>query len=276
VNLIRYADDFVVTGRSRELLETEVKPLLEAFLAERGLELSIEKTSITHIEAGFDFLGQNVRKYDGKLLIQPSRRNVATFLEAVREVVQKNRGASAGALIEQLNPKIRGWANYHRHVVAKRVFGQVDRAIFGMLRRWALRRHQDQGRRWVWRKYFRYQAGPAGGNNWVFFGEVPHAEGERTTLTLRRAAQTAIQRHIKIRASVNPYDPRWRGYLERRHGRAASEPKWLQRWADWGREAEKRTPTVGTEPRLREEAFERLEPCAGKLARTVLRGGRRR
>ena len=63
VHLIRYADDFVITGKTKELLEDEVRPLVESFLRERGLELSAEKAKITHIEEGFDFLGQNVRRY---------------------------------------------------------------------------------------------------------------------------------------------------------------------------------------------------------------------
>ena len=65
MHLIRYADDFIMTGSSKELLEQEVKPLVEQFMRERGLELSQEKTIITHIEDGFDFLGQHVRKYHG-------------------------------------------------------------------------------------------------------------------------------------------------------------------------------------------------------------------
>ncbi len=80
VYLCRYADDFIITGRSYELLEEEVKPLVEQFLRQRGLELSPEKTRITHIEDGFDFLGQNVRKYAGKLLIKPARKNVKGML----------------------------------------------------------------------------------------------------------------------------------------------------------------------------------------------------
>ena len=78
VNLIRYADDFCITGSSKELLEQQVKPLVEQFLKERGLELSPEKTVVTHIEQGFDFLGQTVRKYqkgkEAKFFITPSRR----------------------------------------------------------------------------------------------------------------------------------------------------------------------------------------------------------
>jgi RNA-directed DNA polymerase len=116
VNLIRFADDFVITGSSKEVLEHEVKPLVEQFMKERGLTLSAEKTLITHIEDGFDFLGHQVRKYNGKLIIKPSKKNVKAFLEKVRKVVKEHQGATAGNLILLLNPLIRGWARYHQHV----------------------------------------------------------------------------------------------------------------------------------------------------------------
>ena len=133
VNLTRFADDFIVTGTSREILEQQVIPLLERFLGERGLELSREKTRITHIEQGFDFLGQNVRKYTGKLLIKPSQKNIKAFLTKVRAIIKANKQATAGNLITQLNPIIRGWAHYHRHVVSKKVFSRVDSEIFEVL-----------------------------------------------------------------------------------------------------------------------------------------------
>ena len=79
VNVVRYADDFVITGSSKELLEEEVKPWVEGFLKERGLELSMEKTRIVHINEGFDFLGWNFRKYTETLLIKPSKKNEQTF-----------------------------------------------------------------------------------------------------------------------------------------------------------------------------------------------------
>src|SRR2546427_997086 len=130
VNFVRYADDFIVTASSKELLEQEVKPLIETFMKERGLELSAEKTCITHIEDGFDFLGQNVRKYKTgkrhKLLITPSKRNVKAFLEKIRGVVKTSKALPAGKLIAKLNPIIRGWTNYHRHVVSKATFSSVD------------------------------------------------------------------------------------------------------------------------------------------------------
>jgi RNA-directed DNA polymerase len=121
VGLVRYADDFVITDYSRELLEDEVKPLVEAFLMERGLTLSPEKTRITHISQGFDFLGQNIRKYqNGKLLIKPSKKSVQAFLTKVRTVIKGNASANQVSLIGLLNPIIDGWANYHRHVVSKK------------------------------------------------------------------------------------------------------------------------------------------------------------
>lgn len=120
MNFVRYADDFIVTGSSKELLESEVLPLVQSFMKERGLELSLEKTRITHIEDGFDFLGQNVRKYDGVLLIKPSKKSIKSLLGKVREIIKANKTATAGNLILQLIPIIRGWANYHRHVCSKK------------------------------------------------------------------------------------------------------------------------------------------------------------
>ena len=112
VNLVQYADDFIITGKSKELLENEVKPLVDNFLKERGLTLSTEKTKMTHIEEGFDFLGWNFRKYDGKMLIKPSKKNVKAFLGKIRETVKANKTAKQENLIGLLNPMIRGWANY--------------------------------------------------------------------------------------------------------------------------------------------------------------------
>lgn len=130
VNFIRYADDFVVTSKSKELLEGEIKPLVAQFLQKRGLELSPTKTVITHVTNGFNFLGQHVRRYpNGKLLIKPSKKNIKTFLDEIRRTIKAALGMSAADLIEELNPKIRGWANYHRHATSKRTFHRVDRAI---------------------------------------------------------------------------------------------------------------------------------------------------
>ena len=144
INLVRFADDFIITGSSKEVLENEMKPLVEAFMRERGLELSAEKTLITSIADGFDFLGQNVRKYNGKLIIKPAKKNVKAFLEKVRKIVKDHQGATAGTLTLLLNPLIRGWARYHQHVVSKEIFQDVDSAIFEMLWQWGRQETQQQ------------------------------------------------------------------------------------------------------------------------------------
>lgn len=215
VHYVRYADDFIVTGSSMELLEHEIKPVVAAFFAERGLTLSPEKTVTTHIGDGFDFLGQNVRDYGGKILIKPSKKSVHKLLEKVRAVIKGNKAASAYNLILLLNPIIRGWCNYHKHVCSKRTFEQVDTAIFQCLWQWAKRRHQreNKNRKWVADKYF----GTLGGRSWRFFGETQKAKGEPATKSwLALAARTRIVRHTKIRNNVNPYDPVDAAYLAER------------------------------------------------------------
>jgi RNA-directed DNA polymerase len=216
VNLIRYADDFCVTGNSKELLEQEVKPRIEQFLRERGLELSTEKTVVTHIEQGFDFLGQTVRKYRRgtrtKFFITPSKKNVKAFLRKIRKRIKESRDLTAGELIAELNPQIRGWALYHRHVVSKAIFHAVDHAIFQAIWKWARRRHWRKPRRWVKDKYFPDE----GPNRWVFTGVLKGEEGQAKVVRLLAASSIRIERHTKIRAEANPYDPAWETYFEKR------------------------------------------------------------
>ena len=212
VNFVRYADDFVVTAKSKELLENQVRPVIETFLMERGLELSQEKTKVTHIEEGFDFLGQTLRKFNDKLLIKPAKKNVHAFLSKIREIAKTNKQATAGNLILQLNPVIRGWANYHQHVVSKKVFGAVDHAIFCTLWQWAKRRHPNKGKRWIKNKYFK----TIGHCKWVLTGTISGNDETTQTIHLISAAKTPIRRHTKIIGEANPYDPQWTPYFASR------------------------------------------------------------
>ena len=214
VNLVRYADDFIITGPTKERLETEVRPLVEQFLHERGLQLSPEKTCITHTDEGFDFLGQHLRKFDGKLLIKPSKKNTHAFLEKVRGIIKNNKTARQESLIYLLNPVIRGWTNYHRHIVAKRAFARVDFEIWRSLWRWAKRRHPHEGSRWVANRYFH----TIGGRRWVFAADTGQRtpDGRTIWLKLVYASHTKIRRHLKIRAEANPFDPHWQDYFAER------------------------------------------------------------
>jgi RNA-directed DNA polymerase len=213
VNLVRYADDFIISARSRDMLENQIRPFVAEFLWQRGLELSPEKTLITHIENGFDFLGQNVRRYKGKLIIKPAKKNTQAFLEQVKSILHECRAAQASWLIARLNPVILGWTNYHRHICATQTYHRVDYQIFWWLWRWARRRHPHKGAHWVREKYFK----TVGSYHWIFSGEYENAFGVTQRLHLRYAQSTHIRRHVKIRSAANPYDPQWDVYFDRRH-----------------------------------------------------------
>jgi RNA-directed DNA polymerase len=215
VHLVRYADDFLITGTSEELLRDQVQPLVVHFLKERGLELSHEKTRITHVEDGFDFLGQNVRRYrNGKVLTKPSSQSVKTFLSKIQETIDKSGSLTAGELIRRLNQQIKGWTMYHRYAASKRTFTYVDHRIFRMVWRWCRRRHPRKGRKWIRKTYFP----PDGPRHWVFTGMLRDHKGQGWPIQLMAAAKVKIIRYVKIRSDVNPYDPEWELYLEARLG----------------------------------------------------------
>ncbi|MCL1127403.1 group II intron maturase-specific domain-containing protein, partial [Shewanella surugensis] len=210
VNFIGYADDFVVTGYSKEVLENEIKPLIANFLEERGLTLSEEKTQVIHINDGFDFLGFNLRKYKDKLLIKPSKTNVLLFLKNIRALIRKKASTAVNELIKMMNPKLRGWANYYSHCVAKRTFSYVSHQIFQTLWRWAVRRHPTKGKRWVAHKYFLNRKG-----QWQFHGWQKIANMD-SQFNLVQIAGTPIKRHVKIRRSATPYNPEFADYFYKR------------------------------------------------------------
>lgn len=213
VNFVRYCDDFIITGRSKEILEKEVLPVVETFLSERGLKLSKEKTKISHIDEGFDFLGQTVRKYDGKLYITPSKKSVKRFLKSIRLHVRQHRMEIQHVLIESLNRKIRGWCQYHRYVCSKRTFSKIRHELWRILWNWSTFRHPNKGAQWVKDKYFIHD----GKADWCFACTVrdPRKGGKRR-VTLYEPTRIPIRRHIKIKATCNPYDPSWKEYLARR------------------------------------------------------------
>ena len=212
VNVVVYADDFVVTGSTKEVLENKVMPVVAVFLKERGLELSVEKTKITRVDEGFDFLGFNVRKYKGKLLIKPSKANVKVFLNNIRGLIKSHATIKTEDLIRLLNLRIRGWTNYYRHVVSKDTFSYVDSCIFRTLMQWINRRHPEKNAQWKYKKYFRTQ----GMKQWIFSVTVKNKKGNNTSLDLFKASQLPIRRHIKIKAEANPYDPEYTEYFFKR------------------------------------------------------------
>ena len=212
INVVAYADDFVITGATKEILEDKVKPAVQKFLTERGLQLSEEKTNTTNIQEGLDFLGFNIRKYKQKLLIKPSKQNVLGYLKKIREVIKKNGNATPGELIGILNPKLRGWGNYYRHCVAKRTFNYIDNNIFYAIFRWCLRKHPNKSKTWIVKKYFSRE----GNNNWKFTGTKITAKGQTKRLVLESMSLIPIRRHKKIIGKATPYDPTYAEYFKKR------------------------------------------------------------
>lgn len=191
IHLVRYADDFIVTADNKEILE-EAKTVIEAFMQKRGLELSEEKTVITNIKDGFDFLGWNFRKYNGKLIIKPSKKSIKKLYRRVSETIKYLRAASQHMLIGKLNQILTGWCNYHETVCSKVVFEKADHVIFDMLMHWAIRRHPHKGKHWIVRRYWTVSSG----RGWKF------SDGKAT---LKQCGLVPIVRHPRLNRSKNPY-----------------------------------------------------------------------
>ena len=209
VTVIRYADDFIVAAKTREHLE-QIQAALEIFLMQRGLSLSKEKTHITHITQGFDFLGQNVRKHkNGKVLIKPTHRSVQGLQAEARRILKAQCVMDNYSMIRRLNQLIRGWCNYHRHAVSSRIFSKFDSWLHFEIRRWLHRRHPNKGRRWIKKKYFRSHRTI----RWSFFAAKKLPDGRKQYRDLFKAGWTHIVRHTKIRRGANPYEPAWREYF---------------------------------------------------------------
>ena len=214
INFISYADDFVITCDSPELLKEKVIPIVQESLKEVGLELSYEKTKITNIDKGFNFLGYNVRKYNGLMLIKPAKENIKIFLGDIRSTIKANYSAKTENLIQLLNPKIRGWSNYYSGVVSSKAYSYVDETIYKMLRAWMLKRHRNKSNSWINKKYFK----KSGFSNWNFHAPTKDKNGEKVSLYLYKASTTPIRRHIKIRSTAHPYNPEFEEYFKFREG----------------------------------------------------------
>jgi len=232
VHLVRYADDFVVTGSSKELLETVVRPWIVEFLRERGLTLSEEKTRIVHIDQGFDFLGWNFRKYGGKLLIKPNQKNVKAFYGKVKKIIATSQSkVPVETLIKRLNPVLKGWAQYHKGTVAKQTFSKTDRLIYWRLMRWGLRTHPRKTAKWVYHHYWK-QCGSR--KQFAGLQDDPFGGVEKIPLPLYRLSDMKIVRHTKVKGDYNPFHPDWVAYGEKLRVQRMGETIWsAQRASLW-------------------------------------------
>jgi len=220
--LIRYADDFVVFCETEEDAQ-KAKAELSAWLAARGLALSDEKTRIAHLSDGFDFLGFNIRQYRApesrwkwKLLIKPSRKSVKSLKARLTRDWRGLNGQEIKTVLHRLNPIIRGWSNYFRGVVSKRLFAALDSWTFDKEVRWARRTHPRKPWYWVKRKYWG-KLHPKRSDVWVF-GDAA-GQGAR----LLKFAWTPIVRHVLVKGAASPDDPALQGYWTYRRSRRHAE-----------------------------------------------------
>jgi len=220
LSLIRYADDFVILHENLTVVQ-RCKDVISEWLNGIGLELKPSKTRLAHTlnnhegqDAGFNFLGFNIRQYPAgkyntgcntngeplgfKTLIKPSNQKVKIHYDSISEVISQHKTATQAALIARLNPTIRGWANYYRTVVSKEIYAELNTRVYRKLESWAKRRHPKKSGKWVANKYWQ----TIGGDNWVF---ATRQEGKNPLRLLKHSA-TKIVRHVKVKGDASPYD----------------------------------------------------------------------
>ncbi len=228
VGVIRYADDFVVTAKDKESLET-LKIQINQWLSELGLEISEEKTRIIHIKDGFDFLGYNLRQYevkgdDGvlrdKLIIKPQKSKVLAFCKKVGITIDSMKTKTPEQVIRKIEPLLRGFANYYRGVCSKKTFTYINYRVWWYLWRWARRRHPNKGKKWVKEKYFRtkttYEKGKKKVRSWIFFYKSTDRKGREITHDLFNIQSVPIIRHIKVKGTNSLDDPELVEYWQNR------------------------------------------------------------
>jgi RNA-directed DNA polymerase len=212
VNFVRYADDFIVTAANKDILVEKVVPVIKEFLSKRGLILSEEKTHITRIEDGFDFLSQNVRKFGNKMKITPAKEAVKRFIAKLMETIKSHRGKKTVDMIKKLNSQMYGWANYHRYIQSAEAFDKIDYLVFKALSRWMRRRHPNKNVKWLKRKYIR----PTNKRNWNFHAQYKDSSGAIVTLDLLRMVDIVRVQYIKIKGKATPYDQTYNQYFAMR------------------------------------------------------------
>jgi RNA-directed DNA polymerase len=203
--LIRYADDFVALCHSRQEA-FEVKARLADWLAPRGLAFNEDKTRVVTLDEGFDFLGFNVRRYDNKPLIKPSKAAQRRIRERLRTEMRSLRGTNAQAVIKRLNPIIRGWAAYYRTQVSSEIFNSLDAYLWRLVYKWARFSHQNKPKSWVVHRYFD-RFNKSRHDRWVF--------GDRQSgAYMHKFSWTRILRHRIVKHGASPDDPTLADYWE--------------------------------------------------------------
>ncbi|MED2737083.1 group II intron reverse transcriptase/maturase [Bacillus toyonensis] len=215
-SVVRYADDFVILCESKEEAQS-IYAKLAPYLKARGLELASDKTRVVHIQEGFDFLGFNFKHYPvnqekgrlWKLLVKPSKKSQEKMVDKLKETFEKNKGANVKKLIGDLNPLIRGYANYWRHKVSKRIFSKMDNYIWSKVQKFLRRLHPKKSWKWITERYFHKDLLGISRNRWLL------TDPDRK-FQLIKMSWTPIVRYSMIQYKNSPFDSSLDEYFEKR------------------------------------------------------------
>jgi len=209
--MIRYADDFVVLCKSKEDAEN-IPNLLEDYLKERGLILSPEKTKITELKDGFDFLGYNIRSYQGsdreKVLIKPSKKSQDRYKDKVRYLSQYATAGNVEWFINSMNSLTTGTANYWKIGSSNKTFENMDNFVFNTLIRLIKKWYPTKSTGWAYKKHFMKAHDEKHNDNNVF-------TNPETGTQLIKMSWTGIKYHLCIKYKATPYDSEYDEYIEK-------------------------------------------------------------
>jgi RNA-directed DNA polymerase len=209
MHMVRYADDFLVFCKTKVDADVKARALVNEFLASRGLELNVEKTKVTEIsdKSGIEFLGFKIREYPDStrkkgnvLLITPQRKKVETLLGKTKLIFRENRAKSVHRVINELNPILRGWANYFRTGVSKRVFTYIGYKLYSQTKSYLLHKYRGVPVRKLMSKHFH----TVNKNRWVLKSYDPD---RGCLVSLFQIASVPIQRH-QLSLWENPFFPK--------------------------------------------------------------------
>ena len=198
--VVRYADDFIIVAKTKQQAK-DIRKQVKIFLKEMvGVELSDNKTLITEINSGFDFLGFNFKKYQDKLLITPSKDNIKGVKLKITEVVKKLSGLSIDVIIPRLNPILIGWGNYYRHCSSKRIYTKIDDYVWQKMWQWTKKKHPTGSGKYRRDRYLK---------EWRFYDR-------ETGLEIVKLRKIPIRRFIKVKKEMRVYELNAIDYWESR------------------------------------------------------------
>ena len=218
IGVVRYADDFVIICHTQQQANSMYEKMTD-YLNKRQLSLSMEKTRITHIEDGFDFLGFNLRQYkqnSGKmsLMIKPSKDSVKKAKATIKYTFEQKKGRPAGEVIAELNPIIRGTGYYWNKVVSKKIFGGVDQYIWHKTVKFLKSLHPKRKKtgswNWITKRYFKPDHNGISTDKWIL------TDPKDSTRQITKMSWIPIERHTMIKYDSSPDNPLLKQYFEQR------------------------------------------------------------